>query len=263
MKETEEGKYIMPHIHMGSGEALVLIHGLGEIKEGWTRQFELASQFELIIPDLRGHGENKTYEGISVENFARDVLTLLKELQIESAHICGLSMGGVVAQEIYRQAPEVCRSLILVNTLHYFPKWLESSIFFHIRKARALFLTPEQQKVMAAKTCLYSWREENLQEFYKLYKPDKKGYLLAMKACLEVDHRDILPHIKIPTLIIGSQYDAITPVGIQIMMHEMIPNSELVIFKKSGHISKFEAAKEFNSTVRHFIDKHKIRNKAG
>jgi pimeloyl-ACP methyl ester carboxylesterase len=94
-----------PYLHFGNGAPLVLIHGLGEVKEGWQSQLELADQYELIIPDLRGHGECSKTEGISIPNFASDVIALLNELKIENAHILGLSMGGAVAQEIYRQAP--------------------------------------------------------------------------------------------------------------------------------------------------------------
>ncbi len=101
---------------MGSGEPLVLIHGLGERKEAWVCQYALANSYDLIIPDLPGHGQSTPAEEVSIEAFARDTLELLDVLGVESAHICGLSMGGVVAQEMYRMAPDRCRSLILVNT---------------------------------------------------------------------------------------------------------------------------------------------------
>lgn len=246
---------------MGSGEALVLIHGLGEIKEGWIKQFELADQYELIIPDLRGHGDNHILEDISIKNSANDVLALLEDLEIENAHICGLSMGGTVAQEIYRQAPEKCLSLMLVNTFHYAPKQL-ISIFFNIRRARTLLFSPSLQKSIAAKTCLYSWKKETVEEFYKYYQPNKIGYLKSLDACLEVDNRSLLPKIDVPTLVIGCKYDSITPVWVQMLMHEQIPNSDLVIFEKSGHISKLEASKEFNQTLRQFLNKHKGYSKA-
>ncbi|MEH7483327.1 alpha/beta hydrolase [Neobacillus drentensis] len=61
-----------PYLHFGKGEPLVLIHGLGEVKEGWEDQYELADQFELIIPDLRGHGACNKSDGISIRNFASD-----------------------------------------------------------------------------------------------------------------------------------------------------------------------------------------------
>ncbi|MCM2534306.1 alpha/beta fold hydrolase [Neobacillus pocheonensis] len=103
MEETIIKNKIMPYLRMGCGDPLVLIHGLGGIKENWNKQFVLSEHYELIIPDLRGHGENLTLDGITINNFAKDILSLLNELNIQKAHICGLSMGGTVTQEIYRR----------------------------------------------------------------------------------------------------------------------------------------------------------------
>jgi pimeloyl-ACP methyl ester carboxylesterase len=99
------------------------------VKEGWQNKYELADQYELIIPDLRGHGECTKTNGISIENFAADIIGLLNELKVETAHFIGLSMGGAVVQEIYRQAPNLCRSLMLVSTFHYFPKPFKGLLF--------------------------------------------------------------------------------------------------------------------------------------
>ncbi|WP_236694920.1 alpha/beta fold hydrolase, partial [Peribacillus butanolivorans] len=119
------------------------------------------------------------------------------------------------------------------------------------------------RSIMAAKTCLYSWKQENMDEFYKFYKPNKEGYVKSMEACLEVDNRSLLPEIKVPTLVIGCQYDSIIPVWIQILMHELIPNSKLVILKKSGHIAKLEVTEKFNHTLRHFLNENGLTEKAG
>ncbi|WP_236694922.1 alpha/beta fold hydrolase [Peribacillus butanolivorans] len=262
MKKTAVSKNEMPYLRVGYGESLILIHGLGEIKEGWGKQFELADQYDLIVPDLRGHGDNLRMDGITIKNFAKDILSLLDELKIESAHICGMSMGGIVVQEIYRQAPERCLSLILVSTFYHAPAQFRT-IFFPVRKARALLLSSEEQKLMAAKTCLYSWNQENMEAFFKFYKPNKEAYVKSMEACLEIDNRSLLPKIKVPTLVIGCQYDSITPVWIQILMHEQIPNSDLVIFQKSGHIAKLEVTEKFNHTLRHFLNENGLTEKAG
>ncbi len=140
MEKGKVSKAGIHYLHFGTGEPLVLIHGLGEVKEGWQNQYALADQFELIIPDLRGHGECNKTDGISIENFAADIISLLNELRIENAHILGLSMGGAVVQEIYRLAPNRCRSLLLISTFHYFPKPLKNSLFRN-RKRRFLSLT--------------------------------------------------------------------------------------------------------------------------
>jgi 3-oxoadipate enol-lactonase len=246
----------IPFLRMGAGEPLVFIHGLGEIKEGWSNQFEFADQYDLIIPDLRGHGEYITNEEISIPNFAYDVIDLLKGLGIENAHICGLSMGGMVAQEIYRQAPEMCRSLMLVSTFHFAPKNL-GELFLKFRKARAESLSLEEQKNIAARVCLYSWNAKNVADFHKFYQPNHEYYLPSMRACLEVNNLCLLPKIQVPTLIIGGQYDSVTPVWIQLLMHKQIRHSEFVIFRNTGHIAKLEAKEAFNKVLRNFLNKHK------
>jgi pimeloyl-ACP methyl ester carboxylesterase len=246
----------MHYEHIGSGEPLVLIHGLGEIKEGWMNQHELANEYELIIPDIRGHGESDTTESLTIESFAKDILDLLDVLGIETAHICGFSMGGTVAQEIYRQAPERFRSLILVSTFHYAPKII-GNCFFQFRILRDNLLTPACAHETIARTCLYSWNQENLDKFTTFHKPKPEIYMKSLEACLQVDNVTLLPKISVPTLIIGCQYDAIVPLWAQILMHKSIPNSELVIFKNIGHIAKFEAAEKFNQTLRTFLKKYK------
>jgi 3-oxoadipate enol-lactonase len=246
----------IPYLRMGAGEPLVFIHGLGEIKEGWSSQFEFAEKYDLIIPDLRGHGEYLTNEEISIPNFAHDVICLLKGLGLKSAHICGLSMGGMVAQEIYRQAPDMCRSLVLVSTFHYAPKHF-GELFLKFRKLKAESRSLEEQKNFAARVCLYSWTEENFENFKKMYHPNREYYLPSMKACLEVNNLCLLSKIKVPTLIIGGQYDSITPAWIQLMMHKQIRHSELVIFRNTGHIAKLEAKESFNEVLRSFLNKHK------
>lgn len=247
----------MPYLRFGQGEPLVLIHGLGGIKENWYKQSELSDQYELIIPDLRGHGENITFEGITIKNFANDILTLLEELNIEKAHICGISMGGTVAQEIYRQSPNKCHSLLLVSSFYYAPKQL-GKLFLLYRKVRSLLLSPSQQKYLTARACLYSWQTQNLQEFYNNFKPNKIGFQKSLKALMSVDFRSLLPKLKVPTLVIGCQYDTLLPYWIQGQMHKLIPNSEFVIFKNCGHIAKIEVTEPFNRVLRHFLNKNRM-----
>ncbi|WP_251552412.1 alpha/beta fold hydrolase [Neobacillus muris] len=256
MNKATENWAEIPYIRLGSGEPLVFIHGLGEVKEGWVKQFVLADEYELIIPDLRGHGEYNNPGEISIQNFAKDILCLLHELGIESAHICGLSMGGMVAQEIYRQAPEKCRSLMLVSTFHYAPKNL-GKLFVKYRRNRAENKSVEAIRETAAKVCLYSWSQENIEAFHQYYQPNREFYFKAMEACLKVNNLWLLPKIHVPTLIIGGQYDSVIPVWVQFLMHKQIPHSEFVIFRNTGHVAKLEAAEAFNGVLRSFLNKHK------
>lgn len=245
MRRTNFSRTGMPYLHFGSGQSLVLIHGLGEIKEGWYNQYEFADDYELIIPDLRGHGENETTHEISIENFAKDVIDLLDELAISNAHICGLSMGGAVVQEIYRQKPELCNSLILANTFHYFPEQLAN---FFVNGRVGSF-----SKEKAIKLALYSWDEKRKKEFSDHFKPRTESFFDSLKACLQVNNLSLLPKIKAPTLILGSQYDSILPVWIQLWMHRLMPKSQFFVFRNAGHVSKMEAKDEFNRVVKSFL----------
>ncbi|MCM2534307.1 alpha/beta hydrolase [Neobacillus pocheonensis] len=154
-------------------------------------------------------------------------------------------------------APEKCQSLILVSTYHFAPLHL-GKLLLHFRKVRSLFLNTNQEKLMTARTCLYSWKEKNVEEFYNNYKPNNIGYKKALRACFDVDNRRLLPKTKVPTLIIGGQYDSILPIWIQIHMNKQIPNSELVIFKNCGHIAKYEVSNEFNETLSLFLNIHRL-----
>src|SRR3954453_494261 len=175
----------MPYLHFGNGEPLVLIHGLGEVKEGWQSQYELAEQYELIIPDLRGHGECSKTEGIFIPNFAADVISLLNELKIENAHVLGLSMGGAVAQQIYRQAPHLVRSLMLISTFHFFPKALRQPLLEFKKVRLGAAATDDDLKEKAAQMSLYSWSKENMDLFKRYFQPKRNIFLKSLNACFQ------------------------------------------------------------------------------
>ncbi|MEH7306030.1 alpha/beta fold hydrolase [Neobacillus drentensis] len=255
MNEAVVSLIKMPFLRMGSGEPLVLLHGLSECKEGWFKQFELAKQYDLIIPDFRGHGSNTLLEGISIKNYASDVLGLLDFLNIESAHICGFSMGGVVAQEMYLQAPERCKSLVFACTTPYFFDGI-GKIVGKLFKARSSILSAEQRKIIVERSCFYSWNKENFQDLEKTLKPNKEGMFKAIDALGEVDYRFFLSKIQIPTLVIAARYDLLIPLWIPIYMHKQIPNSEFAILNRAGHIAKLESAAEFNQKLLQFLMKH-------
>lgn len=252
---TRISKKGIPYLHFGSGEPLVLIHGLGEIKEGWDFQYVLGNEFELIIPDLRGHGEYATEKEISIKHFAKDIIGLLKELGFESVNILGFSMGGAVAQEIYRQAPKICRTLILASSFHYFPKRI-GNLLLETRGNKVNAFTHESNREKAAHISLYSWREENIKKFHDHYNPNHEAFLKSLEACFKVNYISLLPKVHVPTLIIGGQYDSVIPAWMQLLMHQLVPQSEFVILRNTGHMSKIEARDRFNRLIRNFLNNH-------
>src|SRR5512143_2659596 len=109
------------HIHFeesGTGDVVLFLHGLGSCGQDWLLQVPtFAEYYRVITPDLRGHGQSDKPQGrVRVAHLASDVLGLLDALNVECAHIVGLSLGGCVALLLALDAPQRVRSLTLVNT---------------------------------------------------------------------------------------------------------------------------------------------------
>ena len=77
---------------------------------------------------MRGHGETEINEGITVKNFALDIIKLMEYLEIPSLLYAGFRLGGIVAQELYKQRPDLVRGLILSNTTSYIPAFMANKI---------------------------------------------------------------------------------------------------------------------------------------
>ncbi|MEC8053389.1 MAG: alpha/beta fold hydrolase, partial [Pseudomonadota bacterium] len=113
--------------HAGDGELLVLMHGIGGNRSNWTEQVEAFSpHFHTVAWDARGYGDSDDYAGrLDFEDFSRDLLGLLDHFGAEKAHLCGLSMGGRIAQDFYRMYPSRVKSLLLVATFAGFKRLSE------------------------------------------------------------------------------------------------------------------------------------------
>ncbi|WP_158211547.1 alpha/beta fold hydrolase [Alkalihalobacterium alkalinitrilicum] len=240
---------------LGTGEPLVLIHGLGEKKESWKYQHELANYYDLIIPDLRGFGKSTLSgnEDVSIRSFAEDILALLDKLNIKKAHICGLSMGGIIAQEMYQLNSSKVHSLILANSLYYVPKWF-GNLIYKSKENKIQQLSIEEHTMKMTKNCLHSKDQDLIKKVLPGWSENRNCLMAAWKACLNIDYRTLLPTITVPTLIISCQKDKVCRPFNQKKMHKLIPHSKLVKIKKAGHLGKIEKSEEFNGAILDFLE---------
>jgi pimeloyl-ACP methyl ester carboxylesterase len=237
------------YIDIGKGTPILFLHGLGQTLNAWKPQKELSDTCRLIMIDLRGHGDSEHINtDITLENMAKDVIELIEHLKISSCYIVGLSLGGLVAQEIYRQREDLCMGLILCNTTFYIPSLFAERI---VKSSERLF-NEDRNKLIEhiVRKSVHNpiFHEEAKQSFHI-----SDVYLECAKSGVNYNYFPVLLRVKVPTLLIGSRFDSTTPLYNLFLMKWMIPKAKTVIVN-SGHLSNFECRDEVNAAIRNFIN---------
>ncbi len=234
------------HVYGSGEECLVFIHGLGSKKEFWNRQIELSEKFTLVTLDLHCHGESDDINEINIENLAKGVIDLLDYLKIKKSFICGLSLGGIVTQEIYKQRPQLVKGLVLSNTCSYIPKFIQ-------------YVIPKKiEDISVEKIIKRSLYHKKYANEAKNYFHIRNSYLDVTKSAIGVNYYSLLPDIHVPVLLIGSVFDNVVPLFNQLNMKQYIKNSKIEIFYKSSHLSNIEETEKFNKILSEFIEKNSI-----
>lgn len=248
----------------GEGDAtLVLLHAFPLNRQQWREQGEAlsrASGVRVIAPDLRGFGESSLEVGpTTMEQMAGDIVDLIGVLHIDRFILGGLSMGGYVTFQCLRQFPERIQGVILADT-------------------KAAADTPEQR---AARETTAVFAEQNgagklldrdAPRLFSQYTAAKLpqvierareiaalnsdiGVAAASRGmALRGDSTDLLPQIRVPTLIIVGEQDAITPIAEARTLFERIPEAQLELITDAGHLSNLEQSHAFSGAVARFLD---------
>jgi len=232
---------------LGSGPAVVLLHGYPFNRSMWHEQVAALKQTHRVItPDLRGHGESDvTSSPATMKDMALDVAALLELLNISRATVAGLSMGGYVALAFYRLFQLRVRSLILADTRAQAEQALE-----HGMEGIANSLLP---KLLAPETV--ARRPEVVKQVREMMvKTVPQGAAAALHGMAQrQDQTSFLYRIISPTLIVVGREDSITPVADAELMHREIGGSRLEIIENAAHVSCLDQADEFNRIVIKFL----------
>jgi len=242
----------------GSGPPLVLLHGfLGDSRVWRTQLEDLSDQFDVVAWDAPGAGTSADPpDDFTTEDWARSLSAFLTSLGVRSAHILGLSWGGIVAQELYRLDPQRVRSLILAGT---YAGWkgsigeeASSQRLAHcIREAE---LPPEELARRWIPEFFSESAPRTLDEEMAAVVRDLHpvGFRLMARSSAETDTTELLPRIAVPTLLVWGEHDARSPLPIAAQFQDAIPNAELVVIPNAGHVANMERPKQFNEAVRRF-----------
>tara|TARA_Y100000766_G_C18858657_1_gene582106 strand:- start:517 stop:1332 length:816 start_codon:yes stop_codon:yes gene_type:complete len=246
----------------GNGPLLILLHGIGGNKSNWYHQMQYFHRFfDTVAWDARGYGDSDDYDGdLNFEDFSKDLLTLINHCNSEKAHLCGLSMGGQIAQDFYRLYPDRVKSLTLAAT---FTHWLAIlnqdalnkylDLRLHALKYKNKSLNDIAQD--AAKQLIGPKTSKNvLQQITdSMGMLHKDSYIKTLISSTQYTNIVELEKITVPTLYIFAEDDSLCPVEYGITMAKKTPNSQFVLVKNSGHLINLEQPEYFNESVLNFL----------
>jgi pimeloyl-ACP methyl ester carboxylesterase len=242
----------------GTGPALVLLHGFSQDSRVWRPQLEsLSDQFTVIAWDAPGAGQSQDPpDTFGLGDWADCLAGLLDAAGVRRAHTLGLSWGGILAQEFYRQHPERVLSLLLVDTYAGWKGSLPQPVLSERLAAclRDASLPPGEfvQRYlpgMFGDSPAQDTRDE-LAGIMADFHP--AGFRLMARTSAQADTRDILAGVRAPTLLIWGDSDKRSPINVSHQIREAIPGARLAVIPGAGHVSNLEKPTQFNTIIRDF-----------
>ena len=243
----------------GAGEPVLLIHGLGSSTRDWDPQVpELSRQFQLIAFDVRGHGRSaKPKERYSVELFANDTAALIRQLGVGPVHVVGISMGGMIAFQLAVDAPDLVRSLVIVNSGPAMPiRTLAQRLMIWTRVAIVRTMGMRKMGQMLAVRLLPKPEHAALRaEFIERWAAnDPRAYLSALKGLVNWGVMEQLPGITCPVLVLTADQDY-TPIAFKQAYAALLKNAELVVVDDARHFMPIERPEPFNAALLKFLER--------
>ncbi len=234
---------------------LLFINSIATTRELWARQVpRLAKSFRVITYDARGHGFSQVTAGdYTIEQLGRDALAVLDDAGAETAHVCGISLGGITAMWMGVHAPRRVSSLVVANTaarIGSVEMWSERIAF-----------VKQQGMATLADLTMPRWFTEGfrarephtIEQFRSMIAAcSQDGYLRCCAALRDEDLREAIGGIRCPVLCIAGNSDPATPPEALQFIHERIPGSTLVRLD-AAHLTNVEQHERFNEELLRFL----------
>lgn len=247
----------------GEGEPIILIGGLNVDHTFWfSIANELSQSFKLVMPDNRGVGSSQIFEPeCTTELMAEDIINLLDDLNIDTAHVMGHSLGGCIAQQLAIKYPERVNKLILCST----QCCITTLKRFQINTTLQLMQSniPREFIVKQVLSTLYSdifFKNESMVEQsvkFALSKPveqSKKSYFYQINALLNHNTTEDIKKIKSKTLVIGGEEDiSVLPHQLKFLADNIV-NAKIQLVPHAAHMLPIENPKELSQVVSNFLE---------
>jgi 3-oxoadipate enol-lactonase len=236
----------------GSATPVVFLHGVGSDRSVWRPQLDhFAAERRAIAFDYPGYGDSDAAPGGTTrDDYAAAILSAMRELGVERAHVCGLSLGGVVAIAMHHAAPDRIASLILADTFAAHPdgQGIYDRSVAASENLRAL--AEARVDVLLAQPADPAVRSEVVETMARI---DPDAYRNGAKAVWLADQAERAHEVRVPTLVVCGSEDKVTPPALSRALAEIIPGARCEPIDGAGHIANLEKPGAFNTLVGAFI----------
>jgi len=242
-------------VEAGGGDAvpIVFLHGVGSDKSVWRPQLDHFGMVRRAVAfDYPGYGESDCPTGGTRDDFAAAILAGMDSLGVECAHVCGLSLGGVVAIAMHARARKRCASLILADTFAVHPDG--PGIFERSTEASRSIgmraLADGRIDVLLGGEATPELRTECVEAMAAI---DPAAYRIGAEAVWLADQRERARAIDVPTLVLCGTEDRITPPALSEELAALIPGAKLELIERAGHLANAEQPALFNAAIDSFL----------
>jgi len=239
----------------GNKPVIVFINSLGTDFRIWRDVIvRLAGSYPLLTYDKRGHGLSDVgLAPYSIEDHVDDLIGVLEHLKVNNAVICGLSVGGLIAQGLYVRRPDLVKALILCDTAHKIgtaEMWAarikaikESGLAGIVDGVMERWFTPAFRNSDPA---FPGYRNMMLRQ-------PVEGYVGTCAAIRDADYTAAAGRIAVPTLCVVGDQDGATPPDLVLSLAKLVPGARYEVIKDAGHIPCVEQPEMLTTIIEAFL----------
>lgn len=240
---------------------IVFSHSLACTIEMWRPQIDaFARTHRVLVFDTRGHGQSDCPDGpYTMEELAEDTVHLLNALDIQEAHFVGLSMGGMIGQELALTHPDRIASLTIADSTSRWPPGAIELFAARVRQGAEEGMDSLVEATLA-RWFTPAYHRTNPEDVARIGDMIRNtplaGYAGCCHAIPRINYTHRLKDISCPVLVIVGAEDAGTVPAYSHEIHENCPGSELFEIADASHLSNVEQPEAFNRVLSSFLKRH-------
>lgn len=234
-----------------SGRCVVFVNSLGSSQALWDPVIDLLGpSVPTVTCDLRGHGLSDCADTYTIHDLADDVIHVIETLALTDVVLCGVSIGGMIAQSVAARRPDLLNSVILSNTglrVGTTDRWNA-----RIQAVR------DSGIVGIADTILDNWFSPGFQaahpDLHAVYRnmlcrTPAAGYITTCEVLRDTDLSQLTPKITVPTVCIAGSDDQSTPPALVKQLAESIHEARYICLENVGHLPSLEAPEKISAIL--------------